>query len=168
MKYSITLKNNLRVLRGVLIYHIVIIAFYAYAIWELDDGHGAFTMVFEIGYAMAMFPTLFLHIEYCIRNWNDEIIIDSEQNLISFNGQESFSFNLVDKITIFMAPVWHRNTTVRYWPFENYRYAKLQMKDGRQYIFTCLMAFDLDKALAQIKGVPIENKVRIIATPLID
>lgn len=168
MKYNITFKNNLKVLRGVLIYHIICIAGYLYAARQFGDDDGVFTLVFSIYYGISMFPTVFLHVEYYVRNRRDEVKIDIEQSFICINKGQVVSFDQIAKIVLFMAPVWHRNTSVRYWPFENYRYARLQMKNGEKYIFTCLMAYDIDKTMAQIKGVRIESKERLIATPLIN
>ena len=168
MKYKINFKNNFKVLRGVLIYHIILIAGYLYASYQYGDDDGIFRTVFGIHYGISMFPTIFLHIEYYIRNRRDKVKIDIEQNFITINNAKEVPFHQIEKIVLFMAPVWHRKTGIRYWPFESYRYARLQMKNGEQYIFTCLMAYDINETMAQIRGVKIDYKERLVATPLIN
>lgn len=167
MEYRITLKNNLKALRTTLIYHILGIIFYGYALYTLDHGHGVFTLVFGIAYAVSILPVMLLHVEYYIRNRGDVVSINVVQKIISING-EIIPFDEIEKITLYMAPVWYRKRPVRIFPFEDYRYSKIQMKAGNYFIFTCLMEFEVDKLMAAIRGVPIEKKARPIATPLIE
>jgi hypothetical protein len=167
MKYKINFKNTIRVLRGVLIYHIVFIIFLFFA-QDMDNQYGAVTWVFSIYYAIAIFPTFLLLLEYFIRNKNDVLQIDSDNNTLIINHGDPIYFHEVNRIVLFMPPVWHRESVLRIWPFEDYRYAKIEMIDGRKYIFTCLMAFGVDKVMDKFKGVNIERKVRIIASPLLE
>jgi hypothetical protein len=67
-----------------------------------------------------------------------------------------------------MPPVWHRKGFIKLLSFEDYRYATIKFKNGEQYIFTCLMAYDLEKVMSTITGVTIEKKKRLIASPLLD
>jgi hypothetical protein len=67
-----------------------------------------------------------------------------------------------------MPPVWHRNGLIRLLPFEDYRYATIELKTGKRYIITSLMAYDLQKGMSTIAEIPIEKKKRLIASPLLD
>jgi hypothetical protein len=116
---------------------------------------------------VSIVPILLLHVEYYIRNRRDVVSINVAQSILCING-EVIPFNEIEKITLYTATVRYRKSHVRIFPFEDYRYSKIQMKAGNYFIFTCLMDFEVDKLMAAIRGVPIEKKARPIATPLIE
>jgi hypothetical protein len=64
-----------------------------------------------------------------------------------------------------MPPVWHRKGFIRLLPFEDYRYATIELKSGKRYIITCLMMYDLEKVMSTLSGVTIQKKKRVIASP---
>jgi hypothetical protein len=168
MMYKINLRNTIKVLSATLIYHVVFILFYVYGLYNLDDGSGVYAIIFAIGYAVSMLPTILLHVEYYLKNKADVVYIDSKEKSITINKDRTIQFDEVEKIILYMPPCWNRNDNFRYYPFEDYRYSQIQIRGGDKYLFTCLMDFNIDKVMAKFVGVPIEKKVRLIASPLIE
>jgi hypothetical protein len=118
-------------------------------------------------YLVLMIPTLYLHFEYYRRNKNQRLLIDTSLKSLTINEQDSIPFSEIECIYYVMPPVWHRNSNLRMVPFEDYHYAKIKLKNGQEFIFTCLMHFNVQEALGQIVGVPVVKKKPIIASTYI-
>jgi len=166
MECKITLKNQLKALRflifGSLIYCIVIYAFY-----NNVGYNSSLAIFFSIYYVALLLPTLFLHAEYYLINKNKTLNINPIEKTISFNYRESVNFKEIEKIILILTPVMYRNDGLRFFPFDNYHYSVIKMKDGKRFVFTSLMAFRLEEALKEICGVPIEKKSRFIPSPFL-
>ncbi len=167
MEYKITYKNQFKAIEGLLYSTIVflIIVIYIYKVNGYDDG---IPIIFGSAYSIIFIPTIFLHLEYYFINRKQLLFIDVVEKTILVGEERKVSFNEIEKIELFMPPVWHRKGFIKLLSFEEYRYAAVELKKGERYIFTCLMIRDLEKAMSTISGVTIEKKKRLIASPLIE
>ncbi len=77
---------------------------------------------------------------------------------------ETFDFDDLALIKLYMPPSWHRGSNFQLLPFEQYHYARIYTKSGRTIIITCLMAQRVENAMRGIKGVPIEKEKRLFAS----
>lgn len=167
MEYKITFRNHFKSLEH-LIYGSIMMSLAIYYILKTDGYTEGIPVIFCTIYLINFIPTLFLHIEYYLKNRNDILIIDISEKTISINGQKPIFFSEIENIAYVMPPVWHRKGFIRLLPFEDYHYAKIKMKNGEQFIFTCLMAYRVEDVLKQISGVPIEKRKFLFATTLIE
>lgn len=126
---------------------------------------------FSVLFIVSLLPVLYLHIEYYYFNKNTSIEIEPSQNKVVYCDKlgeiKTFYFNEVNKISIYMAPSLHRKSSLQIFPFENYHFAKIFLKNGEVIIITSLMAPMVENALSNIEGVPVERKISIFASILI-
>lgn len=167
MEYKITFKNQFKTLEF-LIYGSVLFCGLVYFLYQTEGFSWDLLNFFFIYYLILFIPTILLHCEYYLINKNDIIIINIYQKNISFNFNPAIYFSELEKITLYMPPVWYRKSFIRFLPFEDYRYATIKLMSGNQYIITCLMMYDLEKVMSAISGVSIEKKKRFIASPLLE
>lgn len=166
MKYKITFKNHLKSLEH-LIYSTLLFPVGIYYVYINDGYTDGIPIIFGISYSLIFIPTLFLHIQYYMKNKNDVLIINISEKTICINEQNVVAFNEIEKIIYVMPPVWHRKGFIRFLSFEDYHYARIKMKSGQEFIFTCLMNYKVEDALKQIDGVPVEKRKSLLATTLI-
>lgn len=163
MTYKIQLKNHYKPLKF-LIYGSLMFGFTIYVINQNGTYSTQVGRFLTIYYLALTLPTLFLHIEYYLRNRNDVFTLDVLNKTICLNNQDRIRFDEIEKITYFMPPVWHRKGFVRFLPFEDYHYARIVMKNGTSFIFTCLLSHDVEDALKDISGVTLEKKQVLVAS----
>lgn len=166
MEYKITFRNHFKSLEF-LIFGSLMFTGLVYILYKNEGYSKDLVNFFSIYYLIFLIPTLFIHIEYYLKNKNDVLIIDSSERTIIINKQKPILFSEIDNIIYIMPPVWHRKGFIRLLPFEDYHYAKIKMKNGKQFIFTCLMAYRVEDALKQISGVPTEKRKFLFASILI-
>jgi hypothetical protein len=167
MKYKITFKNHLKSLEF-LISGTFLFGGLVYFLYRTEGYSAGLINFFSIYYLVLLLPTLYIHIEYYLRNRNDVLIINPAAETITINNRDPICFVEIETIVYVMPPVWHRKRGIRLLPFEDYHYAKIKMKNGDFFIFTCLMAYRVEDALKSIKGVPIEKNKLLLATTFIE
>lgn len=170
MKYKVSLGNHIRVL-DLLIF--ILAAILAFA-WDqanqnnLDDSLIDGLVVFAL---ISFLPVLYLHIEYYYYNRGTELEIESYEKKFIYTDKtgttETYSFDDLSKILVYMPPHFHSNTMFIRIPFDTYHYAKIYTKSGKEIIITCLMARKVMDLVGSIRAVPIEKKKRIFASILI-
>ncbi|WP_292939389.1 hypothetical protein [Mucilaginibacter sp. 44-25] len=167
MKYKITFKNQFKAIEF-LIYGSILFFGLGYFLYRTEGLSRDLISFFSVYYIILLIPTILIHFEYYLRNKNDLFIIDLHQKIISYNTTLSIHFSEIEKIVLYMPPVWHRKGSIRFLPFEDYRYAAIELKSGKRHIITCLMIYDLEKIMSTIPGVTIQKKKRLIASPFLD
>lgn len=165
MHYKTTLKNQLVALQtlgiGSVLYCVMV--YFLYSRGDLNTG----IIVLGIYYIVLFIPTFWLHIEYLLVNMGDLFTINNQHKIITYNKIGSIKFSEIAKIKLYMAPVWHRKETIRFLPFEDYRYAAIVLESGREIVITCFMMRDMETDLSSI-GAIIEKKKRLISSPLLE
>lgn len=170
MNYKITFANHLKALEFFIIVLLIIIGFGWYQSNQnnLDESLRNGLITFAL---LSFLPVLYLHIEYYYYNRGTELEIDTwDKKLIHTDKTgitEAYNFDDLSKIIINMPPNMYRGSSFQILPFEQYHYAKIYTKSGKEIIITCLMARKVQDLLGSIRGVPVEKKKRIFASVLI-
>lgn len=121
------------------------------------------TIILAIGLAVDIVPVIILHVQYWIKNINQQYVID--QNSITLTqSNKSFSFTMqeIEKIIVYLSPSLHQNSTLSLLGMESYHYAAIKLKSQNELILTCLVEPNLYQTINDIfKGVKIERKKRL-------
>ncbi len=167
MNYQITLRNQFKSL-AFLIYGSLMFAFLILYLYRDPLFNKELIVFFIIYYLILFIPTLFLHIDYYLKNRKDVFFIDTLEKSIRINNLKLISFNEVESVHYFMPPVWHRKGFIRFLPFEDYHYAKINFRNGEQFVFTSLMDWRVEDTLQQIGAVSVVKNKRLFATTLLN
>lgn len=167
MKYVVTVKKHFIALESAIIGHMLLFAM-IYYFYYLTDNQDGVPVILGVTYLISMLPAYFLHVEYYTANKHDVVYFDTLGHTITFNEEQPVSFNDVEKVVLYMPPVWHRKGFIRLLPFEDYHYAKIMMKSGELFTFTCLLASKVEEVMNTMRGVLIEKKKRVIASTLFE
>ena len=162
-EYKITFRNQLKSLEF-LIYGSFMFMLLIFILFINEEDISELLLFFSVYYLVLFLPTLFLHLEYFFKNKGDVFKVDGIKKFISFNKEKAISFNDIESIIYVMPPVWHRKSIIRFFPFEDYHYAEINLKSGEQFILTCLMAYPVEAALEPITEVKIQKRKRLLAS----
>jgi len=169
MKYKISLGNQLRALDLSILFLVVILAFGWYQANNnnLDDSLINGLIILTL---ISLLPVLYLHVEYCFYNRGIQLEIDSYEKKFIYTDKtgttETFGFDDLSKIIVYMPPHFQSNTMFIRIPFDNYHYAKIITKSGKEIIITSLMARKVQDLVERIRGVSVEKKKRIFTSIL--
>lgn len=170
MKYKITFKNQLKVLDLLIVTIALIFLFALYQVNQnnFDDNLLNGLIVFTL---FNLLPVIYLHIEYYFFNKGSTIEINSYEKTLNYKDKigliETYVFKDINKIVLYMPPHFHSSRMFVRIPFDNYHYAKIYTKSGKEIIITCLLAPKVMDLVRSIKGVPVEKKKRIFASILL-
>jgi hypothetical protein len=171
MKYKITLRNQYKALAFIILVFTFCIGCIFYFSYIQPTKYNTSGPFFSIFFIASLLPVLYLHIEYYYFNKNTSIEIEPSQNKLVYCNKvgevKTFYFNEIDKIALYMAPSFHRKSSLRIFPFENYHFGKILLKNGDIIIITSLMAPMVENALSSIKGIPVERKISLFASILL-
>jgi hypothetical protein len=171
MKYKISLWNHLRVLDLLIFLSIGLYAFVFYERHYNAFAHPGIEFDIFILWIVNLIPVLYLHIEYWYYNRGTELEIDAYEKKFIYTDKtgttETYSFDDLSKIIVYMPPHFHSKTMFIRIPFDTYHYAKIYTKSGKEIIITCLMVRKVQDLVGSIRGVPVEKKRRIFASILI-
>lgn len=117
---------------------------------------------------LQVLPAMFLHIEYYLRNKNEEYelchdkIIRRKDNIEDIYNKED-----INKIEVNVSPNYYRSN-IYVTAFENYHFAKVYLVSGEILYITSLLTFrGIDKAFSlYLKEIPFRRIKRIFATTL--
>lgn len=166
MKYKITIQNQLKALRFIIVVFVFCctLVYYGY----IQPSKANMTKFSTILFLISFIPVAYLHIEYYLYNKDSSIEIDTSQNRINYwrgsNEIRVIEFDELDKILIYLAFPLYNKTYITRLPNDAYNFAKMILKSGEEIIITSLMVPKLEKTLSIIKDVPIEEKPRLYAS----
>lgn len=119
-----------------------------------------------------LIPVLYLHIEYLLLNGGSSLIINSDLATVSYdkNGHDliDLSFNQIARVVLYLPPSAYRGVIerkIQFLPIEPYGYAVIYSKEGDKILVTSLMIPDVLKELEKMKGIKIDKKKRLFASP---
>ncbi|HSY77238.1 MAG TPA: hypothetical protein VK890_10300 [Bacteroidia bacterium] len=162
MHYTITLRNNIKVLFPLILIFVCCIGGIIYI--ENTDGKHSYAIIFAtFFFVLSALPCIYLHLEYYMYNKGRSMDIFPEKGHFIWaneSGQKTIEFSEIEKILICRTPSGFRKNSIRYLPFEGYHYAIIYLKSKETIIFTSLMAPIIEDAAGYIIGVEIELKKR--------
>ena len=166
MKYKITFINQIKQLIGVII-GIPIAGVIIYIYYQRVGDFSAATTIGLTYFSVVYFITIFIHCEYYALNKGKIVFINAEKNTVWFKENEPVSFENIEKITISMTQLKFYSGNIWVLPSDPYHYAIIKYDGNKEFIFTSLMASDVESVMKQIKGVPLERKLRPIPSPML-
>jgi hypothetical protein len=109
---------------------------------------------------IVLIPTIFIHISYLIKNYNDEYVI-SKKHIIDKNKNVEYDTNSIYKIVIYKYE--SLPSGIHYMPFHSYKYCKVILKNGESFILTSLLKYNIDEFLKQtLDGVVYEKSYKYL------
>lgn len=122
-------------------------------------------LAFGIWYGVDVVITLYLHIEYYLKNKGEEYEVHFDQLIRYKNGErETYKVSDIERIKVYLSPALYRGSNLHFLGIEAYHYARVYLKSGEELIITCLLALKVEKALSGLRGVKIERKKRLFNT----
>ena len=113
-------------------------------------------------------PTIFLHIEYLIRNKGEQYELCGER-IVQHKEDMEFIYNKEDikKIEVYVSPNYFNNE-IYFTTYANYHYAKIYLRSGEILYLTSLLApGGIDKVLSvYLKDIPYRKIKRLFTTTL--
>lgn len=171
MKYKVTLGNHFKVLEGILFLGLFLIAAVIFLKKYSDVYYLGIEQDVFVFWAINLLPVLYLYIEYYSYNRGSILEIDFWKKEFIYTNRtgitETYNFDDFSKIVVYMAPSWLRGSSFQILPFEQYHYARVHTKSGKEIIITCLLTRKVQDTVESISGVPIEKKKRLFSSILI-
>lgn len=130
------------------------------AVWLLytnfDEG---MVIACTVGLSLDIVPTLYLHIEYLLKN-NGEAYEVHFDELVRYKNGEKTTYKVSDikLIKVYMSPALYRRSNFHLLGIEAYHYARVQLKSGEELIITCLLTPKVERVMNRLRGVKIERK----------
>ncbi|MCH7415700.1 hypothetical protein MM213_19525 [Belliella sp. R4-6] len=130
-------------------YYVLVILGGAFYISCIKYGVIKYEKVMLISFVVFMIfliPQLILHINYYRQNNGDVFIYDplDQRIVINTKGESaSFSFNEIELIKRFKSYPLAENR-IQWFPWDNYNYSIIQLKNGQQFIITSLLVPNMD------------------------
>jgi hypothetical protein len=159
MRLSIKLYNHFNFHKASITYYLIglIVLFF------LNFNKSAI-LIFGIWWAIDLIPAIILHIEYWLKNKDEQYEIKSNE-IIKYKGDEIEIFKVDD----FEKIVEYKSASVDKGgiPFlcvESYYYFRIFLKSGDEIILTRLLSPTLEQEILKIKGVKRERKKRLLNT----
>ena len=121
-----------------------------------------FLFVYAFMFLFNILPTIFLHIQYYLKNKDAILVINSELGTLSYSQSNSslqYSFNEIRRI---VATASYGKGT-GYYSFSEYRYCKIIFNDNSKIIITCLMVNDIDNTLEKLLKKEVEKTFTLLA-----
>lgn len=146
------------------IFHISLyIAIFVYLKFDTD-----FFVIFGPMAVFLVLPALFLHIEYYLKNKNEEYELCNDKIIrLKDNIKKIYTKEDIKKIEVIVSPNYFRSN-IYVTAFENYHFAKVYLISGEVIYLTSLLApGGIDKAFnLYLKEIPYRKIKRIFATTL--
>lgn len=104
-------------------------------------------------------PAVYLHVEYTIKNWGEEIEINDNKLIVRKNGKEKcYNTQELKEILLF------KSASLDKWSFplsamEYYHFARITTNSGEEIVITCLLTPNVEKAVKELKEVPFGREV---------
>lgn len=153
-EYYITFKKQFKYIWVILIDIIIAIFFLYFMTYKFGkQDFYLYIKIVTVIFLPPLIPTLYIHITYYIKNKNDLLIFDSDNEkllLSNVSYQIEVSLNDIKCVIQYLTPALSEKR-VGWLPWDSYNYFKFVLKDKREFTFTCLILdefiipIDLDK-----------------------
>lgn len=171
MQFKITFKNQFKALEFALFILLFTIAcmlyfYYTDPMFRLQ--------IFIWLFLIQLIPVLYLHFEYLIINRGSSLVVNNDLSALKYMKDHEvvdLNFNQIARIVLYMPPSAYRGNIERkmqFLPVEPYSYAVVYSNEGDKIIITSLMVPDVYKELGKMKGVSIDKKKRLFASPSLE
>lgn len=132
--------------------------------WWYNGFEHDYILVVGLFYLFFTLPAVYLHIEYSIRNFGDEIEIENDRIKGRKNGiYWEFDKSELSKIIIYKSASLD-NWGIPFSQMEYYRFARIITKPGDEIIITCLLCLNVDEEVQKLVNIPIQRKKSFFCT----
>lgn len=160
-KYRITLKQQLMLLWQPIVVYISVIIIWIYFL-NYPFCNDALYVMCGFLFFFDTVPALILHIQYLIKNRRTLLFIDEANRTITYENPkkkaENIQFSDINCLEYYVSNV--RNTGI--YSFCRYRYCKIILKNGEEFVITCLMVNDIKNTLELLLHLKSEEKLKIM------
>lgn len=133
------------------------------ALYFLDFNPDAIK-IFGIFWLAITLPTLYLHIEYLIKNSGQFIQVETDKLIVIQKSRSmDYKFSDMEKVILYKSASLDKGG-IPLSPIESYHYARIFLKSNEELIITCLLAPKVDEAISLLKGVKSERRNRPFCT----
>ncbi|WGK95145.1 MULTISPECIES: hypothetical protein [Flavobacterium] len=115
-------------------------------------------IVFYIFLLIQFSFTFYLHLVYYLKNKGENFSIKEDKIERVKNGQKEVFYSADIKKIVICKSANMDKWGIPYTTFESFRVARVYLKDGRSFIMTNLLEYDLEKPLQILKGVKFERR----------
>ena len=153
MVLKMTLRNNLKVLSSafyILLTTALVLLLIAY-FKGFEIVFGTLYIVLSI-LGVILLPCIYLHIEYFIVNAGEVFKILPDSLTIYKNGKETIIAK--ENIELIITYPSMKGSNQRKPPWDDYNYARIITKDGKEFIITCLFSPHISGTLGIMEGIP--------------
>ena len=156
MILKINLKSQKKNWEDFFLQIIILIPFAIYSYYKYEIGMVLYP--FYVFIVIQFIFTIYLHVVYYLKNKGEEFIIEKDRIVRIKNGNESvFNSSDIKKIVICKSANMDK-WGIPYTTFESFRLARVYLNDGRYFIMTNLLEYDLEKPLHILQGVKFERR----------
>ncbi len=167
MIYRINFKSQLYHFWPIFIFLAIDILFVFYT----TSRFGRQDLIIYILIALGMFlifflPTIYIHIEYYLKNRDAELRIDYQNKYVEYKQKEnttSFRFKEIKWAEQNKTPAMVENRILKMLPWDTYNYSKIILNDGKELYITCLLVNELKLPID-----PSKIKINKVLFPIIE
>lgn len=105
-----------------------------------------------------IFFTSYLHIVYYLTNKGEEFIIEDDRIIRIKKGKEEVFYSIDIKKIVICKSANMDKWGIPYTTFESFRIARVYLNNGKGFIMTNLLEYDLEKPLQILKNVKFERR----------
>mgnify|MGYP000225727606 CR=1 FL=1 len=125
--------------------------------WWYFDFDRDYAIVAGIFHSIFTIPALYLHIEYTVRNFGEEIEITDSRIIVRKNGDERrFNSDELAMAIVYKSASIDRNG-IPLTAMECYYFIRILAKNGEEIIVTSLMSRKADTAIRRLTMMPTER-----------
>lgn len=122
-----------------------------------------FIIISSFVFLTDILPTLILHTQYLVSNWNSILRINEISKTVEFENSYilglKYNFEDIDVIEYYCS--YGRGTG--WYSFERYRYCKLKFKDSQSIIITSLMINRIENQIKNLTGHKVDKHLKVLA-----
>ena len=122
----------------------------------------AFYLIFAGFFLLDIMPALIVHVQYLIKNSGVVLTVDASQKKLTFDDKGHLTEVQFSDLTRLIRVASYGSKTGVY-SFGNYRYYKLILKDGSQFIVTCLLINKIEENLISLLNFEEEMQLKLVA-----
>lgn len=161
-KFKISFVQQFKLLQHLILINTTILLGFFYFFGSIFPNE-LFIFVYGFMFLFNILPTLFLHIQYYLRNKGAELIINCELATLSYTKSNTsllYHFNEIKRLE----RVASYGKGTGWYSFSEYRYCKIILDDDSTIVITCLMVNKIEDTLMKLLNKDLEKKFKFLAT----
>jgi|ETNmetMinimDraft_35_1059890.scaffolds.fasta_scaffold99882_2 hypothetical protein len=118
-------------------------------------------VIFGIYWVVYSLPSLYLHMEYWLKNRGEEYELSASELIRRKRGEETvYKSEEIEEIVVYKSASLDKGG-IPILGIESYYFARIYLKSGEELLLTCLLSVKLEQILRQLTGIKMERKKRL-------